>query len=56
MVSRFISKGVDVDFNSQIPNRLTKGQAMVRGRNAALKDREILREKRLKNTKSLKKI
>ena len=42
MVSRFISK----DSNSKSAVRLTKGQAMVRGRDAALKDGEILRKRR----------
>ena len=42
MVSRFISK--DSNFKSAV--RLTKGQAMVRGRDAALRDREILRKRR----------
>lgn len=42
MVSRFISKQINSDLNFEIPGRLTKGQAMIRGRNAALKDKEIL--------------
>ncbi|MBQ8018277.1 MAG: hypothetical protein IJ258_09275 [Methanobrevibacter sp.] len=47
MVSRFISKGLNKSLNAQTPARLNKGQAMVRGRDAALKDREVLRRKRL---------
>lgn len=45
MVSRFISKEVNNDLNSKNPTRLTKGQAMIRGRNAARNDSKILREK-----------
>jgi len=48
MVSRFISKGVNKNLNTQTPARLNKGQAMVRGRDAALRDREVLRKKHLK--------
>ena len=46
MVSRFISKEVNSGFNSRIHTRLTKGQAMVRGRDAALKEMKILRKMR----------
>lgn len=46
MVSRFISKDANNGFNFKSHARLTKGQAMVRGRDAALKDGEILRKRR----------
>lgn len=45
MVSRFISK-VNHDLDSKTPSHMTKGQAMLRGRNAALKDAETIRKMR----------
>lgn len=46
MVSRFISKQVNSDLNYKAPKRLTKCQAMMRGRNAAIRDIELLRKRR----------
>lgn len=46
MVSRFIVRNGDINHNSRDSSRLNKGQAMLRGRNAAIKDARRLRERR----------
>lgn len=46
MVSRFIVKDENISSNSPHSSRLNKGQAMLRGRNAAKKDAQRLRERR----------
>lgn len=48
MVSRFIVRNDDIGFNSRDSPRLNKGQAMLRGRKAAIKDAKHLRERRKK--------
>ena len=42
MVFRFVSKQVNYDICSEIPKRVSKCQAMQRGRTAALKDMESI--------------
>lgn len=46
MVSRFIVRDENIYCNSNHSSRLNRGQAMLRGRNAAKKDARRLRERR----------
>ena len=46
MVSRFIVRNDYIEFNSRDSPRLNKGQAMLRGRRAAIKDTKNLRKRR----------
>ena len=46
MISKFIVRDEDIICNSRDSSRLNKGQAMLRGRNAAVKDSKIIRERR----------
>lgn len=48
MVSRFIVRDEDICSYSKGTSRLNKGQAMLRGRNAAIRDAKRLRERREK--------
>lgn len=48
MVSRFIVRDNDIDYFSKGTSRLNKGQAMLRGCNAAIRDTKRLRERREK--------
>lgn len=46
MISRFIVRNDDISCISRDSSRLNKGQAMLRGRNAAIKDAKRLRDRR----------
>lgn len=46
MVSRFIVRDENISSNSPYSSRLNRGQAMLRGRNAAKRDAKRLRERR----------
>ena len=46
MVSKFIVRNDDIGVNSKDSHRLNKGQAMLRGRRAAIKDAKHLRKRR----------
>ena len=54
MAFRFISK-VNYDLDSKTSSRMTKLQAMQRGRNAALKDEETIRQMRKAHKKDFEK-